>query len=98
MSNNLHSYRTSNRRSLFNGCSVCNMTSDDIFRDPKLGELMDEEAEVSVDTMAEFKAVDDMIHAAKKQGLLTEVIWTLAQSNHGGVVEKCYHALNEWDC
>lgn len=47
---------------------------------------------------SELDAVTNMIKRAHKEGLLVEVVWQLAQSNHGSVEQKCAHALHEWDC
>ena len=49
-------------------------------------------------TADEMSTVAAMIKRAEQEGLLVEVIWTLAQSNYGTAQEKCYHALHEWDC
>lgn len=45
----------------------------------------------------EMDVVMKTIKTAEHEGLLTEVVWTLAQSNTGTVQEKCMHALMEWD-
>lgn len=49
------------------------------------------------ETAKDMEAIHDMLKAANKEGLLEEVVWSLAQSNVGTVREKCFHALSEWD-
>jgi len=55
------------------------------------------ELECDKETANDMKAIFDMTKHANKHGLLTEVIYTIMQSNDGTVSDRCNHALCEWD-